>query len=143
MLRSHKPHHRPRSNSYTRLCTRYGTLHLLRDAAPDQNGCTAYGSGAAPTRTSTTVASVRRPGAYAPPLSPHSPIPHVIPWRPDFVAPQKPQDFNVSTSKIEKPTGELHAKFRRCRHPLAARVNAVPTAFGTGMVWSGFVGRVF
>ena len=103
MLRSHKPHHRPRSNSYTRLCTRYGTLHLLRDAAPDQNGCTAYGSGAPPTLTSTTVAN-------APPLSPHSPIPHVIPWRPDFVAPQKPQNSNVSTSKVETPAGELHAK---------------------------------
>ena len=35
--------------------TRYGTLHLLRDAAPDQNGCIAYGSGAAPTLTSTTA----------------------------------------------------------------------------------------
>ena len=35
--------------------TRYGTLHPLRDAAPDQNGCTAYGSGAALTLTSTTA----------------------------------------------------------------------------------------
>ena len=26
----------------------------------------------------------------------------------------------------------MHAKFRRCRHPLAARVNAALTAFGTG-----------
>jgi len=31
--------------------------------------------------------------------------------------PQKPQDFNVSISKIEKPTGELHAKFRGHTQP--------------------------
>ena len=31
-------------------CTRYVALHLLRNAAPDQNGCNAYGSGAAPPR---------------------------------------------------------------------------------------------
>ena len=118
-------HHGSRSNSYTRHCTRYGTLHLLRDAAPDQNGCTAYGSGAPPTLTSTTVAN-------APPPPTHPPIPHVIPWRPNLAAPRKPQNSNVPTSKVETPAGELHAKFRRCRHPLAARVNAVPTAFGTG-----------
>ena len=29
--------------------TRYVALHLLRGAAPDQNGCIAYGSGALPT----------------------------------------------------------------------------------------------
>ena len=32
--------------------TRYVALHLLWGAAPDQNGCTAYGSGAPPTPTS-------------------------------------------------------------------------------------------
>ena len=30
-------------------CTCYGALHPLRGAAPDQNGCNAYGSGAMPT----------------------------------------------------------------------------------------------
>ena len=54
-LRSHKLRHGSHSNSHTGHYTSYGTLHLLRDAAPDQNGCTAYGSGAAPTRTSTTA----------------------------------------------------------------------------------------
>ena len=29
-------------------CTRYGALHPLRSAAPDQNGCNAYGLGAMP-----------------------------------------------------------------------------------------------
>lgn len=35
--------------------TRYVALHLLRGAAPVQNGCIAYISGAAPTLTSKTV----------------------------------------------------------------------------------------
>lgn len=33
-------HHGSRSNSYTRHCTRYGTLHLLRDATPLTGRCT-------------------------------------------------------------------------------------------------------
>ena len=36
-------------------CTRYVALHPLRRAAPDQNGCNAYGSGAPPPTTSTTA----------------------------------------------------------------------------------------
>ena len=110
MLRSHKLHHGPRSNSYTRHCTRYGTLHLLRDAAPDQNGCTAYGSGAPPTPTSTTVAN-------APPPPTHPPIPHVIPWRPNLAAPQKPRNSNVLTSTVETLAGELRAKCRGRTRP--------------------------
>ena len=43
------------TTSTTGHCTRYVALHLLRGAAPVQNGCIAYGSGAAPTLTSTTV----------------------------------------------------------------------------------------
>ena len=52
---SNKPRRGSRSNSYSRHCTRYGTLHPLRDATPDQNGCIAYVSGAARTLTSTTA----------------------------------------------------------------------------------------
>ena len=37
------------TTSTTGHCTRYVALHLLRSAAPDQNGCIAYGSGALPT----------------------------------------------------------------------------------------------
>ena len=37
------------TTSTTGHCTRYVALHLLRGAAPDQNGCIAYGSGALPT----------------------------------------------------------------------------------------------
>ena len=37
------------TTSTTGRCTRYVALHPLRSAAPDQNGCIAYGSGAAPT----------------------------------------------------------------------------------------------
>ena len=43
------------TTSTTGRCTRYVALHLLRGAAPDQNGCIAYRSGAPPTLTSTTV----------------------------------------------------------------------------------------
>ena len=42
-------------------CTRYGPLHPLRGAAPDQKGCTAYGSGAAHPITRTNAESARRP----------------------------------------------------------------------------------
>ena len=110
-LRSHKLRHGSHSNSHTGHYTSYRTLHLLRDAAPDQNGCTAYGSGAAPTLTCPTTASIRQPASYAPPLSPQSPIPHVIPRRPDGSTPQKPQDFNVLTYTFEASAGELRAKF--------------------------------
>jgi len=37
-------HHGSRSNSYTRHCTRYGTLHLLRDATPLTGRYTSYGT---------------------------------------------------------------------------------------------------
>ena len=67
------------TTSTTGHCTRYVALHPLRGAAPDQNGCIAYRSGAPPTPTSPTAASIRQPAAYAPPPSAHSPIPHVIP----------------------------------------------------------------
>ena len=39
---------RPRPGLVVRLCTRYGAVHPLRDCAPDQKGCNAYGSGALP-----------------------------------------------------------------------------------------------
>ena len=42
-------------------------LHLLRDAAPDQNGCTAYGSGAPPTPTSPNADTHTSPGAGSAP----------------------------------------------------------------------------
>ena len=80
------------TTSTTGHCTRYVALHLLRSAAPLtwrctrservhclHIGCIAYRSGAAPTLTSPTAASIRQPAAYAPPPSAHSPIPHVIP----------------------------------------------------------------
>jgi len=43
------------TTSTTGHCTRYVALHLLRGAAPVQNGCIAYGSGAPPTLTSPTA----------------------------------------------------------------------------------------
>ena len=46
--------------------TARGPLHPLRGAAPDQKGCTAYGSGAAPRITRTNAESARRgPGCRA------------------------------------------------------------------------------
>ena len=41
--------------------TRYGALHPLWAAAPDQKGCTAYGSGAAHPITRTNAESARQP----------------------------------------------------------------------------------
>ena len=41
-------------------CTRYGPLHPLRGATPDQKRCTAYGSGAAHPITRTNAESARR-----------------------------------------------------------------------------------
>ena len=118
----------PLTGRYTRS-ERVHCLHI---------GCTAYASGAAPTlaqprrvsgspqptprhrplhdRARQSVA--RQPAAYAAPLSPHSPIPHAIPRRPDALTPQKPQDFNVLTSKVEVCARELHAKFGgHTQHP--------------------------
>ena len=42
----------PGTAPVTGRCTRYVALHPLRGAAPDQNGCIAYRSGAPPTPTS-------------------------------------------------------------------------------------------
>ena len=51
--RASQPHRAPHPQQGTAPvmwhCTRYVALHLLRGAAPDQNGCIAYGSGALPT----------------------------------------------------------------------------------------------
>ena len=50
----------------TSRCTRYVALHPLRGATPDQKGCTAYGSGAAPPVTRTNAEAARRgPGCSA------------------------------------------------------------------------------
>ena len=48
-------------------CTRYGPLHPLRAAAPDQKGCTAYGSGAAHPITRTNAESARQPPTHTRP----------------------------------------------------------------------------
>ena len=45
----------------TRRYTRYEAAHPLRGTAPDQKGCNAYGSGAAPPITRTNAESARRP----------------------------------------------------------------------------------
>ena len=50
----------------TRHYTPYEALHPLRGTAPDQKGCNAYGSGAAPPITRTNAESARRgPGCGA------------------------------------------------------------------------------
>ena len=45
--------HRP--NQTGQPCTRYVAIHPLRRCTPDQKGCTAYGSGASPPKTSIGV----------------------------------------------------------------------------------------
>ena len=53
---------RPRAHKAARPgTTARGPLHPLRGATPDQKGCTAYGSGAAPRITRTNAESARRP----------------------------------------------------------------------------------
>ncbi|WP_455956450.1 integrase core domain-containing protein [Actinomyces sp.] len=42
-------------------CTRYVAIHPLRGDTPEQKGCNAYGSGAAPPITRTNAESARRP----------------------------------------------------------------------------------
>ena len=127
----------PGTAPVTGRCTSYVTLHPIRTGALPTDrvhrlriGCTTHthkhNRGERPA-----------PAANAPPLSPHSPIPHVIPWRPDFVAPQKPRDFNVPTSKVETPAGELRAKCggraragtqRQKRHTQHTGTQQTPTA---------------
>ena len=53
----------------TGRCTRYVALHLLLGAAPDQNGCIAYISGAAPTFTSPNADMGTSPRAGSAPLT--------------------------------------------------------------------------
>ena len=53
--------------NHTGRYTRYVALHLLRGAAPVQNGCIAYGSGAPPTPTSPTADMHTSPGAGSAP----------------------------------------------------------------------------
>ena len=55
------------TTSTTGHCTRYVALHLLRSAAPVQNGCIAYGSGAPPTPTSPNADMHTSPGAGSAP----------------------------------------------------------------------------
>ena len=55
-----------RAAPVTSRYTRYVALHPLRRATPDQNGCTVYGSGAAPPVTRTNAEAARRgPGCGA------------------------------------------------------------------------------
>ena len=59
-------------------CTRYVALHPLRDAAPEQKRCIAYGSGAAPQHTRTNAELAHRTThRHTPPCAPG---PH---WRQD------------------------------------------------------------
>ena len=50
-------------------CTRYGALHPLRGATPDQKGCTAYGSGAHPITRTNAESARRRHAANTPAAS--------------------------------------------------------------------------
>ena len=57
-----KPPQNPGLDTHDRKrCTRYVALHPLRGDTPEQKGCNAYGSGAAPPITRTNAESARRP----------------------------------------------------------------------------------
>ena len=58
-----QPHHHQKQRQSGGRCTRYGTMHPIRGAAPVQKRCIAYGSGAAPqyTRTNAELANRATP----------------------------------------------------------------------------------
>ena len=57
-----KPPQNPGLDTHDRKrCTRYVAIHPLRGDTPEQKGCNAYGSGAAPPITRTNAESARRP----------------------------------------------------------------------------------
>ena len=65
----------------TGRCTRYVALHLLWGAAPVQNGCIAYGSGAPPTPTSPNADIRASPRTGSTPLTTKPPQRTAAPQR--------------------------------------------------------------
>ena len=55
-----QPHHHQKQRQSGGRCTRYGTMHPIRGAAPVQKRCIAYGSGAASQHTRTNAELANR-----------------------------------------------------------------------------------
>ena len=88
-------------------CTRYGPLHPLRGAAPDQKGCTAYGSGVSHPITRTNAESARRP----PTISQAS----------SMIGPKATTATRLTTSgrvRIRRSPGSMHQAEATPGHPL-------------------------
>jgi len=96
-------------------------FNLIGKIPPDQKGCTAYGSGAAPTHTNTTAASVRRP------LPTPCHRPHIHQFRmqfPDGHTQQHPRNRRISTfrfQKLKNPQGNCMRNFGDTPRPHAYR----------------------
>ena len=91
----------------TGRCTRYGPLHPLRGAAPDQKGCTAYGSGVSHPITRTNAESARRP----PTISQAS----------SMIGPKATTATRLTTSgrvRIRRSPGSMHQAEATPGHPL-------------------------
>ena len=99
---------RPRAHKAARPgTTARGPLHPLRAAAPDQKGCTAYGSGAAHPITRTNAESARRP----PTISQAS----------SMIGPKAATATRLTTSgrvRIRHSPGSMHQAEATPGHPL-------------------------
>ena len=99
---------RPRAHKAARPgTTARGPLHPLRADAPDQKGCTAYGSGAAPRITRTNAESARR----APTISQAS----------SMIGPKATTATRLTTSgrvRIRRSPGSMHQAEATPGHPL-------------------------
>ena len=99
---------RPRAHKAARPgTTARGPLHPLRAAAPDQKGCTAYGSGAAHPITRTNAESARRP----PTISQAS----------SMIGPKAATATRLTTSgrvRIRRSPGSMHQAEATPGHPL-------------------------
>ena len=99
---------RPRAHKAARPgTTARGPLHPLRAAAPDQKGCTAYGSGAAPRITRTNAESARRPPTTSQASS--------------MIGPKATTATRLTTSgraRIRRSPGSMHQAEATPGHPL-------------------------
>ena len=99
---------RPRAHKAARPgTTARGPLHPLRAAAPDQKGCTAYGSGAAPRITRTNAETARRPPTTSQASS--------------MIGPKATTATRLTTSgraRIRRSPGSMHQAEATPGHPL-------------------------
>ena len=97
----------------TGRCTRYGALHPLWAAAPDQKGCTAYGSGAAHPITRTNAESARQPPTHTRPRELALPGPQRSPHKPQQPARRELAPGPQHTAVSQRSTWHRRGRRRR------------------------------